>query len=128
MSRSLLFLVPLLVSCSFGGGVTKSNWGDQYAQKSCAFSKRCAPILFYYAYDDMDECKDEYLDAWEDSEDYYDDCDFDKDKAQDCLNKMSSTTCKEAGEDYEDVFEDCAEVWDCGDATDTTTTTDSDSD
>lgn len=56
------------------------------------------------------------MDSWEDSEDYYDGCDFDKDKAQDCLNALSTSTCKEAGDDYEDLFEDCGEVWDCQDA------------
>lgn len=115
-ARIAALSLGVFIGCSTFG-VDQDNYPDRIAAASCDFSQRCMAAAFYYTYDDADECIDEGMDAWEDAEDYYEDCDFDDGKATECLEAYASD-CKTAGEDYEDIFEPCAEVWDCGGSSD----------
>lgn len=110
MRATLLTLAIGLSAC----GVKEDKWPEQLAHAQCAFAKRCATTYFFYQFDDQADCEDEYLDYWDEfGSKVYESCSFDEDNAKKCLEALDSS-CKEAGQDYEDFGEDCYQVWDCG--------------
>ena len=109
--RKMLPLFALLGGCS----VNEDSWPNKYAHATCDFAKRCSSAYFFYEYDNVNDCVDEYKDYWEEyGASRYADCNFDQGKAKDCLNSLDRS-CKAAGSDYDDLFDDCYDVWDCGD-------------
>ena len=99
------------VGC-FGVAVDEDNYNEVALETGCKFAKKCNTYYFYLEYDDVDDCVNEQEDELEDAWDYFEDeCDFDEDKAADCM-ALYNATCKEAADD-EDYFEDCLEVWEC---------------
>lgn len=107
-------LLPLLLVLASSCGISEDKWPDKSAKAQCKFAERCSTAQFYYNYDDVGACVDDTLEFWEEYEDFYLTCDFDADKAKACL-KALDTRCKKAGQTYDDLFETCFEVWDCGD-------------
>lgn len=109
MPRSALLSLGLLAAC----GVNEKNWGDRYAEALCDFESRCARADFFDGYDDRKECRTEVREAWDDVVDYYrENCEFSRPDAQECLAWLHGS-CKDAGTHYDDMAEDCADVWDC---------------
>jgi hypothetical protein len=103
----------------FGGCVAKvdeDNYAEKLSEAFCKINKECSAGSFYDEWDDIEDCTDDLLDQAEDNEDFYDDCDFDDEKAQDCLAALNEVSCQDYSDSFEDALEDCAEIWDCGDA------------
>jgi len=103
------------VTCSLAlgaCGVNEENYGPKLAKAYCKYSYECGRAYHLSEWDDVAECTDDYID---DNEDYYedliDDCDFDADKANDCLKSLREATGSCDPDDIE--FDDCSEVWDC---------------
>ena len=111
-TNGLSLLSLWLVGCSWLAPVNEDNWISKYSKATCDYSQRCAAAQFFYNYDDIDECIEEMEEVHEDLEDYYDDCDFEQDHAEDCLTMLRSS-CREIGEDLDDFWDDCGRVWDC---------------
>ena len=102
--------VVLMVGCA----TNEDTFWEQYAQVSCTRMHECLKGPFQAEWDDdISECVDDQMDDYEDAEDYYDDCDFDDDKARKCLEQTRSDSC---GDLSEDGVDDCSEVYDCSDS------------
>ena len=108
---TLALLAPLSACSLFGTKVDEDNFGEEFAEAICSLQKECLALFFYEEYDDLEECADEYAEDWEDG---YEDCDFDQDKAEDCIKAIREADCTDGYDGLEDAFEDCEEVWDCG--------------
>lgn len=103
--------VALIVGCK----ITEDEWPEKSAEAQCKFAERCSTSQFYYHFEDVKDCVADALDTWDDVKDYYDEeCIYDDDAAKACL-KALDRSCKKAGQEYEEVFEACFEVWDCDD-------------
>jgi hypothetical protein len=112
-----LALLALAQTACFG--VNEKNWADRWAKNRCQFAKSCEKATFWYNYEDMDECVDHQLELYQEADDLYDGCTFDKKEARACIKALNSR-CKVAGAEYETRFEACGDVFDCGgDAEDT---------
>jgi len=113
MSRvAWMLLTAGLVVVSACGGVNEENFTDKSAKVFCAYQQECYRSGFVDEYKDMPDCVDEYVDDNEDYfEDLIDDCDFDKDKAKDCLDSFKDATDTCDSDDIE--YDDCYEIWDC---------------
>ena len=107
-----MFLLSLL-ACS---GVNEDSFPEKYSEAVCNLFAECSRADFLEEWDDVDECAEDYIDIFEDG-DVFDGCDFDKDKAKDCLDDL-----KDAAKDcdIDDLYDsdDCDEVYDCDDAGD----------
>ena len=106
---SALLACTLLPACSAFSKVDEDNFGKQYAKAMCSYWKRCSAFYFYYDYSDEDDCRDEIEDWWDD--DGEENCDFDDDKAQECIDGLNGT-CKAIGDDDWDDLESCSEICD----------------
>jgi len=114
MSRMVLLLSTAigltgLVGCI--GAVNEDNWTKKSAKAYCKFNEECYLSYFQEEWDNVSECVDDFEDDYEDYvEDYLDDCDFESDKAKECLESLREATksCE-----YDDIDDDCYEVWDC---------------
>ena len=109
------FVLPstLLVLAGCVGKVDEDNYAEKVSEAFCKINKECSAGSFYDEWDDTADCVDDLLDQAEDNEDFYDDCDFDDEKAQDCLKALNEVTCQDYSDSFEDALEDCAEIWDC---------------
>lgn len=100
-------LLVSLLGCLFG--YDEDSFIEAYAQVQCARLSECFRGYYEDEYDgEMDEC----IDDGEDAFDAVDNCDFDEDKAADCLEELRSDSC---GDWYADDHDDCWEVFDCRD-------------
>ncbi len=107
--RPLLFLLPLLTACA----VTAENFAERYADAQCERTEECNLGLFEDTYDDdFEECVTLWTAPWAV---YAAECDFDKVKAELCLESLHNDTCG----DLVDGPDGCAEVFVCdsGDVT-----------
>ena len=92
----------------------EDNFSDKYITAYCDFYKRCAAAEFFYQYDDKGECLDKNEEYWaEVGASLVAQCEFDADKAQECLDTLNQS-CKEIGDDLDEFDAQCDEVWDCG--------------
>jgi hypothetical protein len=106
-----MFLLSLL-ACF--GTVNEKNFIEKYSEALCTFEDECNRSAFLEEWDDVDECVEDSLDAIDDADLDLEDCDFDKDKAKDCLDTIKDATEDCDAEDLADADE-CGEVFDCGD-------------
>jgi hypothetical protein len=111
MPLSRLLAVALGLATLVACGVNEENYLDRSADTWCSFQEKCYRAFFNDNWDDMGECVDDYIDDSEDLyEDLVDDCDFDPEKADKCLDsyREATRTC-----DPDDVeLDDCFEVVD----------------
>ncbi len=114
MRIALSSLVLVFGGCV--GKVDEDNYAEKLSEALCKINKECSAGSFYDEWDDTEDCTGDFLDQLEDNEDLFDDCDFDDEKAQDCLAALNEVSCQDYSDSFEDALEDCAEVWDCGDA------------
>ena len=106
-----MFLLTLL-ACF--GTVNEKNFVEKYSEALCTFEDECNRSAFLEEWDDVDECVEDSLDAIDDADLDLDSCDFDKDKAKECLSAIKDATEDCEAEDIADADE-CAEAFDCGD-------------
>lgn len=114
MRIALSSLVLVFGGCV--GKVDEDNYAEKLSEAFCKINKECSAGSFYDEWDDIEDCTDDFLEQTEDNEDFYEDCDFDDEKAQDCLAALNEVSCQDYSDSFEDALEDCAEIWDCGDA------------
>ena len=119
MIWSRFALIALLATGCFGGGGTpdEDDYPEKLADQYCQFLSKCSSAQFYYDYGNVDDCTDALLDAQDEAGIDYGDCDYDEDNAKDCLS-LYKMSCKDAAEEWDDLSETCAEVYDCGGSTD----------
>ena len=120
MRAKITALAALAVLQTACFGVNEKNWEDRYAKNRCQFAKSCEKATFWFNYADMDECIDHQLTLYNETDDLYSGCTFDKKMAKECVSALNSS-CKTAGADYDVLFAACYEVWDCGAASPTDT-------
>lgn len=114
MRIALSSLVLVFGGCV--GKVDEDNYAEKLSEAFCKINKECSAGSFYDEWDDIEDCTDDLLEQAEDNEDFFDDCDFDDEKAQDCMAALNEVSCQDYSDSFEDALEDCAEIWDCDDA------------
>ncbi len=105
--RGAILSAVLLAAC----GVTEDNYDEKFASALCKYQSNCATAAFNAYYDDLADCVNDYADFTEAYAEYLTDCEFQKDRAADCLSSVQSaaSSC-----DYNDLYDnDCYYVWDC---------------
>lgn len=112
MHRTLIGVGLTLLLAVGCGRVTEDNWSETVSDSYCTFQKRCNAAEFFSNFDDVQTCSDANLDMLAELDSYYDACLFDKKQARQCLKALDSR-CKEAGANFEELFQPCYEVWDC---------------
>jgi hypothetical protein len=92
-----------LLACS-NGKLTEKNYGERYAPLICKAQEECTKLYFNEYYSDIPDCVDEVIDEYEDDLDRYDDCDFESNKAERCLESLKefAKTCE-----YRDLGDEC---------------------
>jgi hypothetical protein len=96
----LLFL--LLAAC----GTTKKNFGENLTQVNCERLEECAKGDFDTLYTSVDDCVARSDDT---SGCYSDHCDFDRDNANQCLDRVAAADCAEIVDGS--AYTDCGQVW-----------------
>ena len=95
----------MLAACLWNND--EDTFPEAFAAVQCRRYNECFRGFYEDEYDgEMDECVDEVTDDLEDLED----CDFDEDKAADCLEELNSEDC---GDWYDGDHDDCWEIYDC---------------
>lgn len=93
-------------------GMSEQKFVDQIVDAQCDFYEECLGMYFQEYFENTGECVEmfsDYIDL-----DYYEDCDYDKSAAKECL-KAYQEIAKSC--DYEEMYESyeaCGDVWDCG--------------
>jgi hypothetical protein len=105
-------VVLAIVACK----PTEENWGDKFAHAQCTFAKRCDAANFWYTWDDVAACEDAAKAAYDASLADLEGCNFDPDKATQCLVGLHQD-CKEIGREFDGLVAPCLEVWDCAGGT-----------
>ena len=99
----------LLVGC-----VTQENYWPRYAAAHCDIIKECGQRGIHETYDSMAQCRRSYRESYADLTPCYADCDFDADKAAECLESLRSPTCApEPSGSLATPSPACDQVFDC---------------
>lgn len=112
-----MWFAVLTLACT--GKLTEETYPAQYAKAACVALQECERSLFLEAFGDMDECREDLEDQFDDDKERLEDCDFDADEASQCLDTLKdySKSC-----DYGDFeYDNCNDAWDCGTVIDTST-------
>ena len=97
------------------GPLDKSTYMEHYAPAACRAQRECYQLYFNSYSADLEDCIDDLIDAYEDAlDERYDDCEFDKKKAEGCIEatKTYAESCE-----YRDIEDECDEVWVCDNQT-----------
>jgi hypothetical protein len=109
-------------------GLTENKFEKKVIKAQCEKYQDCAPTDFDAEFDSLKACQDAVTTENESDLSYYDDCDFVRDEAKDCLKAIESLPCEAEDADYVDFNNSCFNVWVCeGSGTDATLVTGSDS-
>jgi len=96
------------------GGVTQENYWPRYGAANCDVLKECAERGIHDTYDSMAQCRRRSSDSYADLTPCYADCDFDADKAAECLESIRSPTCApEPSGSLATPSPACDQVFDC---------------
>jgi hypothetical protein len=107
----LVSLFALLAAC----GLSRDNFFDKFNGAVCEWTMECDEEDGDVVWDDQNECEEHYPIVIHESDyDNYDDCDFDKDAAKDCLDAVRNLGC-DLTKELSDHPEVCDKVWDCPD-------------
>lgn len=99
----------LLVGC-----VTQENFWPRYGAATCNILEECTERGIDETYDSMAQCRRRSSDSYADLTPCYADCDFDADKAAECLESIRSPTCApEPSGSLATPSPACDQVFDC---------------
>lgn len=105
----LLSALALLLGCTVEPN--REDWPDQYADAFCSWERRCMSAIYFDDWKDHDQCLDKTADGVEDLLDAFPGCDFDRRRAEDCLNRLNSN-CRDSG-GVGDILDICLRTLDC---------------
>jgi len=111
---SLIALSALLV----GGltaclGLTEKKFEKKVIKAQCEQYESCSPTEFDAEFESVKDCEEAVAAQSEADLDYYDDCDFVRDEAKDCLKAIENLPCEAEEADYVDFNNSCHNVWVC---------------
>ncbi|MBN1335952.1 MAG: hypothetical protein JXB39_08335 [Deltaproteobacteria bacterium] len=119
MPRLLPSALVFLTACT----PSEDAFFDELAESFCERLVQCDIDL---GYGSVEDCIETFLDGVD--EDALEDCAYDEDEAEECLDAVQQAECDDSGAAIlEALAEDCDHVWDCSE-TDTDTDTDADTD
>ena len=106
VSKLSILVLLALTAC----GPTKKNFAGNLTEISCQRLEECAKGAFDALYTSVDDCVARAGGDAETSSDCMSGhCDFDKDNASQCLDRVESADCDEIVD--LSAYSDCAEVW-----------------
>jgi len=96
----------LISGCGiFAGEPTEESWPEDYAQVYCSYALSCETSQFWYRYDGSEDCRYEISENVEDAMSW---CAFSLDDAIVCMDMLAHDSCKELGENFEQVWDACS--------------------
>lgn len=112
MSRTLALLVLTLTGLS-ACAPSRDNFFNAYWEAMCDKKAECSET-FENKYASVEECVEVMDDDEQDLNDQYEECDYDKDEAKECLQLIEDIDCDENyPSGFEQVNEACIEVFSC---------------
>lgn len=94
---------------------TADDFEAAYADSQCHAYRQCNRMIFDGKYDGMADCKVKVeSNLREENQTLFDDCAFNEDKANECIESMNMATCGELWTDEQALYSACHEaVWEC---------------
>ena len=94
---------------------TAEDFEAAYADSQCHAYRQCNRMIFDGKYDGMADCKVKVeSNLREENQTLFDDCAFNEDKANECIESMNMATCGELWTDEQALYSACHEaVWEC---------------
>jgi hypothetical protein len=94
-------------------GLTENKFEKKVIKAQCEKYQDCSPTDFDAEFDSLKSCQDAVAAESDSDLDYYEDCDFIRDEAKDCLKAIESLPCEAEEADYVDFNNSCFNVWVC---------------
>ncbi len=111
LRRNTLFVSLLLALAGCTVEPNREDWPEQYADSFCDWERRCMSAVYFDAWDEHEECLDETSDDVDDLLDALPGCNFDRRRAEDCLNRLNDN-CRDSG-GIDEILEICLGTLDC---------------
>ena len=109
MLKNAGFLL-LLGGCS----ITKETYPAERAHAECKAMRRCYRAQFEGQHEGLDDCEEDLELMIEDEADLFPDCSFRLEQAEECVNSIRTASCEDFGDDYDEIYEPCDRIYDCG--------------
>jgi hypothetical protein len=110
------YTLPLVTLLIAACGPSRADFVDEYIEALCEWAMDCQEEEGRIVYEDQEECE-EFGGTIIDESDF-DDCDYDKDAAKECIDAVRNLDCEPSDDFFEDM-EVCDKVWTCPDDDDT---------
>jgi len=106
---ALAALVGVTTAC----GLTEKKFEKKVIKAQCQLYQECSATDFDIEYESLKDCEDAVETQNSTDLDLYDDCDFVRDEAKDCLKAIENLPCEAEEADYVDFMNSCYNVWVC---------------
>ena len=106
-------VIGALAGIATACGLTEKKFEKKLITAQCELYEECSPTEFGAEFEDVKACEDAVGVSSDIDLAYYEDCDFVKDEAKDCLKAIESLPCEAEEADYVDFNNSCHNVWIC---------------
>lgn len=109
----MMFL--LITAACLGKVETPQEFEAAYADSQCHAYRQCNRMIFDGKYDGMADCKEQVEASFrEEIQMLFDTCEFNVEKANECIEAINLATCGELWTDEQFLYSACHEaVWEC---------------
>ena len=94
-------------------GLTERKFEKKVIKAQCEQYQDCSPTEFDAEFDSIKDCEDAVASESASALAFYDDCDYVRDEAKDCLKAIEGLPCEAVDADYVDFYNSCFNVWVC---------------
>ena len=108
-------LFALWTMACLGKVETAEDFEVAYADSQCHAYRQCHRSLFDGKYDGMTDCQETLSQTFgEENQTLFGECQFQADKANECIEAINMATCGELWTDEQSLYSACHEaVWEC---------------
>ena len=108
-------LFALLTIACLGKIESTEDFEAAYAESQCHAYRQCNRMIFDGKYDGMTDCQESVeQNLQEENQTLFEDCQFNVDKANECIDVLNTATCGEFWTDEQALYSACHEaVWEC---------------
>jgi len=108
-------LFALLTIACLGKIESTEDFEAAYAESQCHAYRQCNRMIFDGKYDGMTDCQESVAqNLQEENQTLFEDCQFNVDKANECIDALNTATCGEFWTDEQALYSACHEaVWEC---------------
>lgn len=103
---AIAVVLGFLTAC----GISENQFPKEYAAAVCNYADKCEKSFYNEEYDGRSDCRDDVEDDFDLDDEFYDECEFDPEKARACIRSIEKATKTCDPDDFDD---DCEEIWEC---------------